>query len=90
MILIVKVSSNLVSNFEEVSHVYGVTNIRIEVILEMLKHFHVLLHILISSHSWEGESFIVKFPGVYLKSCWFGKFCLDILDIGPVSWVKGS
>jgi hypothetical protein len=35
----------------------------------VLNHVHVLLHIIISSDSWECEGFVKNFPGV--NSWWF-------------------
>ena len=53
MILSVEILSNGVCDSDEVGHVLRVADIGIKIVLEMLKHVHVLLDILISSNSWE-------------------------------------
>jgi len=94
MIFLSKVWSNGICNSEEVGHVNCVTDIGVEVVLEVLKHVHVLHNVLISSNSWEGEGFIEEFPGMdwdfWCSTSLFTNLCLKVQDVGPVSWVKGS
>ena len=57
-------------NLDEVSNVLGVGEVGVKVILEMLNEIHVFLDEIVSSNSWEGESTVIKFPGVNGNS-WF-------------------
>ena len=42
--------------------------IHVQVVLEVLKHVHVLLHELVAAHSGEGECLVVELPGVHLQT----------------------
>lgn len=55
MVLTIEILSNSVGNSDKVSHVLRVADIGIKVVLEVLEHVHVLLDVLVSSDSWEGE-----------------------------------
>jgi hypothetical protein len=92
VIFSIKVLDDGVGDFEEVGHVNGVANIGVKVILEVLEHVHIFLNVLVSSNSWEGESFIVKFPGVDLEFWCNTTLGLDgsgnVQYVGPVSWIK--
>ena len=69
VVLGVQLTDRGLTNSDEVVNIFQVRNVGVEVILEMLKHVHVLLNISISSHSWEGESLVNELPGV--DSWWF-------------------
>ena len=90
MVLSIEILSNSVGNSDKVSHVLRVADIGIKVVLEVLEHVHVLLNVLVSSDSCEGECFIVEFPGVDAESLAFWECFVNVQYIGPVSWVKGS
>jgi len=81
-------------NSEEVGHVDFIANIGVKVVLEVLKHVHVFLYVLISSDSWERESFIEELPCMNLKfwsgSGFLGKSVSEVHYIGPVSRIKSS
>ena len=90
-----EVGSHGVGNSEEVLHMDGVADVGVKVVLEMLEHVHVLADEVISSDSWEREGLVVEVPGFNLEF-WevLGSLLLegtkDVLNIGPVSWVKSS
>jgi hypothetical protein len=90
-----EVGSNGVGNSQEVLHMDGVADVGVEVVLEMLEHVHVLAHEVISSDSWEGESLVKELPGLHAE-LWnlVGSLLLegvvDVNNVSPVSWVKGS
>ena len=90
-----EVGSNGVGNSEEVLHVDFVADVGVKVILEVLEHVHVFHDEVISSESWEGEGLIIEFPGLNLK-LWdilgslLGEGFMEVLSVGPVSWVKSS
>ena len=46
-----------------------VINVGVKVVLEVLKHIHVLLNELVSANSWERESLVHQLPSVneYLR-----------------------
>lgn len=89
-----KVGLNLGSNSHEVGHVGVVGDVGVKVILEMLKHVHVVLNVSVSSNSWEGEGGIVKLPGVDVEVWWGSSLLLhggvDVEGVGPVSSIEGS
>ena len=95
MVLLVEVSSDGVGNSEEVLHMDGVADVSVEVVLEVLEHVHVLADEVISSDSWERESLVEELPSFNLE-LWkvLGSLLLqgtvDVLNVGPVSWVKSS
>lgn len=66
VVLVVKVGNNSLSDSDEVFDGLAVGKVLVEVILEVLKHVHVGLDHVVSSHSWEGEGGIVQLPGVDL------------------------
>ena len=94
MVLGVQVVSDGGGNSEEVAHKGAVADVGVKVVLEVLKHVHVLLHELIPSNSWEGEGLVVEFPSVDLESLLVGvvltKGLVNVKSVLPVSWVKGS
>ena len=84
-----------VGNSEEVLHMDGVADVSVKVVLEVLEHVHVLADEVISSDSWEGESLVIKTPGVNLEfwevlGCLLNEGRVDVLNVSPVSWVKSS
>ena len=90
-----EVGVNGVGNSEEVLHMDGVADVSVKVVLEVLEHIHVLADEVISSDSWEGESLVVKTPGVNLKfwnvlGSLLNEGGVDVLNVSPVSWVKSS
>jgi len=94
VILLVEVSSDGVSDSKEVLHVNSVTDVGVNVVLEVLEHVHVLVDEVISSYSWEGEGGVIKLPGVEIE-LWLGTGLLedsvsDVNGVSPVSWVKSS
>lgn len=94
VVLLGEVLSHGTGNSEEVGHMDGVGDVGVKVVLEVLEHVHVLVDVVISSDSWEGESSVVEFPGVDLKF-WVNSLLLshglgDVQDVSPVSWVEGS
>ena len=55
-----------------------VVNISVKIVLEVLKHVHVFLNILVSPYAWESECFVIEFPGAHLQiqsSSWFSHIC---------------
>ena len=95
MVLGEEVSSHGVGNSEEVLHMDGVADVGVKVILEVLEHVHVLADEVVSSDSWEGESLIIEVPGSNLEfwdvlESLLGEGGVDVLNVGPVSWVKSS
>ena len=84
-----------VGNSEEVLHMDGVADVSVKVVLEVLEHVHVLADEVISSDSWEGESLVIKTPGVNLEfwevlGSLLNEGRVDVLNVSPVSWVKSS
>ena len=64
VVLGVHVGSDGLGGSEEVSHGDLVGDVGVQVVLEMFEHVHVLVHDVVSSDSWEGESVVIKFPCV--------------------------
>ena len=62
----VESGSSVIGNNNEVVDSLSVGDVLVEVILEVLKHVHVLLDEVISSDLLEWESVVIKFPGVDL------------------------
>ena len=73
MILGVQCCLGCFGNLHEVFVVLLVGEVGVQVIFEMLNKIHMLLDEVVSSNSWEGESTIIKFPGVDGNS-WFLSF----------------
>ena len=67
MILVVEVLLDGLTNSNEVVDVLQVGDVGVEVILEVLKHVHVLLNLIVSSNSGEGEGGIHELPGFDLR-----------------------
>jgi len=90
----VQVRLNLLGNSQEVLEVNGVRAVEVNVILEVLEHVHVIVDDSVSSDSWEGESFVVKFPSVDFHTwCGGGYFTHgagDVLGVSPVSFIESS
>ncbi len=84
------VGSDGVGGSQESFHVNFVGDVSVKVILEVLKHIHVVVDEIVSSDSWEGESLVVKLPCVDLQSLWVLQFSGDVSGVFPVSWIKGS
>ena len=68
MISLVEVSNDLLGGINESLLVDLVGDVGVEVVLEVLEHFKVVLDVIVVSDSWEGESFVVQFPG--MNSWW--------------------
>ena len=64
VVLSTQLSDNGLADSNEVVHVLHVGDVGVEVVLEMLDQVHVVLDIIVSSNSWEGERFIKELPGV--------------------------
>ena len=82
-----------VGDTEEVLEKELVGVVHVEVVLEVLEHVHVLLDELVASDSGEGESLVIKLPGVHVHLgllTVLEKLFLDVLSVGPVSGVEGS
>jgi len=60
VVLLVQVGYDGLSDSDEVVNIDEVGDVGVKVILEMLEHSHVILDILVSSDSWEGEGFVEK------------------------------
>lgn len=90
----VEVALNLLGGSQEVFEVNGVGAVKVNVVLEMLEHVHVIVGESVSSNSWEGESVVVKFPSVDFESWSRGSVFThgfgDVLGVGPVSWIESS
>jgi hypothetical protein len=93
VVLLVHGVSGVGGNSNEVVDMQFVSEVLIEVILEMLKEVHVLLDEVIASHSWEGESLIVKFPCMD-RHLWIFtlllQFLVDLHGFFVVLWVEAS
>ena len=84
---------NGVGNSEEVALGLRVGQVHVEVVLEVLKHVHVLLDEGVSSDSWEGEGLIEEFPGVNVHLGFLAGISHllgDVLGVGPVTGIKSS
>ena len=64
MVSLLQVLLDGLASSDEVGDVDQVGDVGVQVVLEVLKHVHVLVHDVVSSHSWEGKGGIVKLPGV--------------------------
>merc|ERR1719263_2068359 len=60
VVLGVEVRSDRLGDSEEVGHGSLVADVGVQVVLEVLKHVHVLVDQVVSSDSWEGESVVIK------------------------------
>jgi len=93
VVLGVQVLPDSVGDSKIVRHVLAVGQVLVKVILEMLEHIHVLLYHCVPSNSWEREGLVIKLPGVNVDR-WLLSSILhgagNVVNIGPVSWVKGS
>jgi len=94
VILLGEVLSDGTGDSKEVGHMDGVADVGVKVVLEVLEHVHVLVNVVISSNSWEGESSVVEFPCVNFEFWGLSLLLSHGLgngqDVGPVSWVKSS
>ena len=78
---------------QEVGVQLGVGQVHVEVVLEVLKHVHVLLNESVSSNSGEGESLVKELPSVnvHLGGLASGRHLLgNVVSIGPVTGIKSS
>ena len=64
VVLVVQLSDDGLADSDEVLHVLKVRDVGVEVVLEVLEEVHVLLNIVVSPDSWEGERTVEEFPGV--------------------------
>ena len=93
VVLLEETRSHGGGNAEEVLEKEVVGVVRVEVVLEVLKHVHVLLDELVASDSREGESLVVELPGVHVHLgllTVLEELSLDVLGVGPVSDIEGS
>ena len=66
VIFLIEIGNNGLGGSNEVFLIDCVRNVSVKVILEVLKHVHVVNYGIVSSNSWERESIIVKLPGMNL------------------------
>ena len=94
VVLGVEVGSHGIGDSDEVVHGLVVVDVEVDVVLEMLEHIHVLLNVLVSSNSREGECLVVELPGVEVdgRSGSLGlRHGLDeVSNVGEVFLVEGS
>ena len=93
MVLLEEAGLNSVGNSEEVGVQLAVGQVHVEVVLEVLKHVHVLLDEGVSSNSREREGLVEEFPSVdvHLRGlAGSGHFLGNVVGISPVSRVKSS
>ena len=64
-VFLVEILLNGLGDADEIGEVLRVVDVRVEVVLEVLKHVHVLLHELVSAHPRELEGLVVEFPRVH-------------------------
>ena len=89
MIFVVEVSDDSLGGSDEIILINSVRNVGVKVILEVLKHIHVINYGIVSSNSWERECVVVHFPSVdlwYLSS----DFTSDLEGIIQVLNIKVS
>ena len=93
VVLLEKAGLNSVGDSKEVGVQLAVGQVHVEVILEVLKHVHVLLNEGVSSNSREREGLIEEFPGVDVHLGGLtgsGHFLGNVVGISPVSRVESS
>jgi len=93
MVLLEEASLDGVGDSEEVAVQLAVGQVHVEVVLEVLKHVHVLLDEGVSSNSGEREGLIEEFPSVNVHlGLLTGSLHLlgNILGVGPVSGIESS
>ena len=91
VILGVEVGLGSLCDLDEVGDVLSVREVLVQVILEVLKGVHVLLHKVVSSNSGERESTVVQLPGVHLDMGVLAlllKLVVDFESIGVVLHVQ--
>ena len=84
---------NGVGNSKEVAFGLRVSQVHVEVVLEVLKHVHVLLNEGVSSDSREGEGLIEELPGVDVHLGFLAgisHLLSNILGVCPVTGIKSS
>jgi len=90
----VEVALNLFGSSQEVIEVDGVGAVKVNVVLEVLEHVHVIVGESVSSDSWEGESVVVEFPSVNFEAWSRGSVFThgfgNVLCVGPVSGIESS
>ena len=62
VILFVKSLLGGLSYLDEVGQVLAVHEVLVQVVFEVLEEVHMLLNEIVSSNSWEGESFVIELP----------------------------
>jgi len=83
----VKFTNDGLADSDEIVNELHVGDVSVEVVLEVLNHVHVLLDLIESSNSWEGERFVKELPGVNCRK-FFAKFLSDLNSIEVVLLVK--
>ena len=92
-VLGVEGSSSGIGNSDEVVDGLLVSEVLVEVVLEVLKNIHVLLNESVSSDSGEGESVVIQLPSVN-ANLWVGTLLLQLVvdkhGLLIVFWVEVS
>ena len=78
VVLLVESLLGGLGNSDEVIEVELVGEVLVKIILEVLQEVHVLLHEVVSSHSWEREASVIKFPCVN-GDLWVLSLLLELL-----------
>ena len=89
VILLSNVLNGLLGGIDESLLVDGIRHICVKVVLIVFDMIHVFVNCVISSNSWEAESFIVKFPGVNLWRL-LSNFTSNLLSVVKIGNVKVS
>lgn len=63
-VLVVEVLPDRAGHPQEVCEVHRVADVQVEVVLEVLKHVHVILYEVILSNAREFECFVIELPGM--------------------------
>ena len=75
---------SILADLDEVGDELSVGEVLVEVVLEVLDQVHVLLNEVVSSNSWEGESVVIKLPGVDEKFWVLSEFLELVIDFHGV------
>ena len=93
VVLGVQSSLSFLGDSDEVFNVLLVSEVGVQVIFEVLNKIHMFLDKVVSSDSWEGESTIIKFPGVDGNSwflSFFEKFTIDFHSVVVSLFIESS
>ena len=75
---------SILEDLEVVGDELTIGEVLVEIILEVLDQIHVLLNKVVSSNSWEGESIVIKLPGVDGELWVLTKFLKLVIDFHGV------